>query len=266
MAAVYEVGSGGWPLCVPKAFVAFRSVGRAAEKGTGTAGGDVQAPLVTAIMVKNSDLFDVQFHRISLEADYEEVTLLICSPNSPEATSLPSWLKSKRVVVPHTKVLCARHWTQADVTSSWPPHLQLNAGSLYHHWVELTCTPRDAPDPMSLLLALPNSDIARRLHEVYSATPRPPRPEPAKDVKRAAITCELQMLAKVDLSKDGQAQNCAVSMRRSITESTGIQRNRVQVLSVREGGGSLMGWAAVQWSGLQKAFQPDLNLPRQLDV
>merc|ERR1711862_559103 len=118
---------------------------------------------------------------------------------------------------------------------------------------------------MTLLLALPNVDIARRFHQVFSTTPRPPKPgRPAPDGRRAAVTCELQMSAKIDLSQAGQAQNCATSMRRSICEATGIQRIRVQVLSVKESGGSILGWAALQWSGLQKAFMPgppDPNRP-----
>jgi len=268
VASVYEAGSGGWPLCVPHAYVAFNALETKAEAaahnenaGRGAAAldaDDVQYETTVATMqfLKKDDLSQAHFHHISFEADDDEVSLLLATSKTSDGTNLPPWLTSTRIVVPRGSVLGVKHWSPGEVIGCWPPELQVSGGSLYANWVEIACTPRNAPEPMSLLLALPSADIARRLHEAFSATPRPPRPAPSQDGQRAALLCELQLLAKVDLSKDGQDKNCGMSMRRSICEALGIARNRVKVLSVKEGGGSLLGWASVQWSGLQKALQP----------
>jgi len=263
VAGVYEAGSGGWPLCVPHAYVAFRpssmscrGLDMAADQA---AGGDFQVPVAT--LTSPSFLKGTQFHRVSLEADDDEVSLLLSTAKTSDA-ELPPWLKSTRLVVPRGGVLSARHWTPGEVVHDWPTDLQISGGQLFHNWVEMTCTPRNSPESMSLLLALPTVDIARRFHEAYSSTPRPSRPPPVKDGQRAALVCELQLLAQVDLSQEGQVTNTGMSMRRSICEAMGISRNRVKVLSVREGGGSILGWAAVQWSGLQKALEPPLNKDR----
>jgi len=279
LAAVYEAGSGGWPLCVPHAFAAFRPAQAKVERKADTVkdiitGGetepDIQAPVATACFLKREDFKQTRFHHVSLEADDDEVTLLLGASKISEKLTLPSWLQSMRVVVSRSNIFSARHWSAAEVVRSWPSDLQGNGGPLYRNWVEIVCTPRNAPDPLSLLLALPSTDIARRFHQVFSETPRPPKPlPPSRDSQRAAVTCELQLLAKVDVSQEMQVLNCGMSVCRSICEATGIQRNRVQVLNVSEGGGSLLGWAAVHWNGLQNA----LNAPsaperhsRQLDV
>jgi hypothetical protein len=203
------------------------------------------------------DELNSQFHHVSLEADDDEVVLLLSNPNVPDTTRLPSWLTSTRVVVPRTEIVHVRRLNQADVASRWPVDLQKSFGPSFRNWVELECKPRSSKAPIALLLALPHADIARRFHEAFTCTPRPPRPLPVQEHgKRGALLCELQMLAKVEVSQEIQAYNCGMAMRRAICECVGIQRSRVQILSVREGGGSIVGWASAHLSGIQRSIQP----------
>jgi len=290
VASVYEAGSGGWPLCVPQAYCAFRFVRKrvspgpegvtsSAESGETTSDATLvpnSAPRETAFQTLESkdDVSQSPFHHVSVEADDDELTLLLATSNTSDVTDLCSWSKSSRIVVPRANVSSSRLWSNAEVISCWSSDLQISGGPGYHNWVEITCTPRNAPDPMSLMLALPSIDIAQRLHDAFHNTPRPPKlggtESGERNGKRGALICELQLLAKVELSQEGQVQNCSMSMRRSICEAMGISRDRVQVLSVKEGGGSIIGWAAVQWAGFQKALNPNISRgrphPQYLDV
>lgn len=284
VASVYEAGSGGWPLCVPQAYCAFRFMsarvvqGPEGVKSTAESGdnkSDAMPPSSAFQTVESKDdIWQSPFHQVSLEADDDELSLLLATAHTADVTEICSWSKSSRIVVPRANVSRSRLWSNAEVTNSWSPDLQISGGPGYHNWVEITCTPRDAPEPMSVMLALPSIDIARRLHDACHNTPRPPKlsgtESGERNGKRGAVMCELQLLAKVELSQEGQVQNCSMSMRRSICEAMGINRNRVQVLSVKEGGGSIIGWAAVQWAGFQKTLNPSLSRgrpqPQYLDV
>lgn len=245
LAAVYEAGSGGWPMCLPQAYAAFRLATVHETEGD----------MVSKQAFLKNDMQGIKFHHVALEADDDEVTLLLSNSKITSIADLPPWLTSTRVVVPRSGILLARLWSAHDVASSWPT--DRNGGHLFHNWVELECTPRNSPSPVSLLIALPSADLARRFHQVFSTTPRPPMPpRTPEEGEREALVCELQLLAKIDLEKEGQDVNCGTSIRRSITEALGIQRNRVQVLSVTNGGGTILGWAAAHISQFQKSLQP----------
>jgi len=256
VASVYEAGSGGWPLCVPHAYAAFRPAQSKSMLGTETASGAAAGTVSGSAFQSKEESLQAQFHYVSLEADDDEMTLLLSVSSNSDGTDLPSWLKSTRIVVPRANVSSSKLWSTREVITCWPQDLESRGGPGYHNWVEISCTPRNAPAELSLILALPSKDIAYRFHDAYNNTPRPPRPQGFRGGERGAIIVELQLLAKVDLSQDGQAQNCGMSMRRSICEAMGINRNRVQVLNVSDGGGSILGWAAVQWSGFQQSLQP----------
>jgi hypothetical protein len=269
VAACHEAGSGGWPLCVPQSFVAFRPSSSQRKQIDAKAYGqnttqldpklDVQAPIFQQAFLQGEEgQSRPAFHPISLEADDEEVTLLILSSSITDHLSLPTWLNSTRVVIPRGSVSYSKQWSPGDVIDNWPKEWYRNGNQLFRNWVELECTPMNSQSPLSVLIALPHADLAQRFHEACRGTPRPPKPIYTREAiasTREAVICELQLLASIDVFKESQAHNCGTSMRRSICEAMGIHRNRVQVLSVQEGGGSILGWAAAHLSGLQKAIQ-----------
>jgi len=149
IAAVYEAGSGGWPMCLPQAYAAFRPVGDGEVDGNVDRNA-VQAPISKQAFLKN-DALDTRFHHVALEADDDEVTLLLSNSKMATTSDLPAWLTSTRVVIPRSGILSARHWSPNDVVSSWPVDASRTGGQLFPNWVELECTPRNSPSSVVLI-------------------------------------------------------------------------------------------------------------------
>jgi len=136
-------------MCLPQAYAAFRPVGDGEVDGNVDRNA-VQAPISKQAFLKN-DALDTRFHHVALEADDDEVTLLLSNSKMATTSDLPAWLTSTRVVIPRSGILSARHWSPNDVVSSWPVDASRTGGQLFPNWVELECTPRNSPSSVVLI-------------------------------------------------------------------------------------------------------------------
>jgi len=279
VAASYEAGSGGWPLCVPHAYASINLLDGGCSKSAegytamGAAGERRIFSVGQEAPSNGTPQQSSRFHHAAVEADDEELAVVISGAGPAAARlqgelDLPAWVRAGRLIVPRDNILNAKHLPTAEVSKRWPAEAPA-AGAPFHHWVEVTCMPRDSPEQVALLLALPNNDLARRFHEALVKTPRPPRPGSTARTERdqppqprPAVHCELQVLAKVNLSEDAQdVERCKSAVHRVLYQALSIGPTQVQVVNASQGGGTLLGWAAVQLSGLQKALTPGASAP-----
>merc|ERR1712232_1333235 len=109
---------------------------------------------------------------------------------------------------------------------------------------EVVGHPRGAPGKLAVLLALPNNELARRLHEGLSKPPQRSTPAPVPvltdGVGLPALRCELEMLAKIDLVPGGPSENAAAVVHRGICDACNVSLHRVRILGVREGRGGVI--------------------------
>lgn len=201
----------------------------------------------------------LRFHRVALEVDDHEIVLIFTEKffevtNDSYDLGFPPWLKSTRIVVPHSSVTASQHWIAGD--EFWPLESEGFPSKLFRYWSQVTCTPGSAPHPITVLIALPNIILAQRFRDALCEhrTSRAATTRLGNGLSRTGIRCELQLLVSMDPSCKGQAEGCASLIQREICEALGVGPHRVRVLSVMASGGTLLDWASLQLAKLQNSW------------
>lgn len=175
----------------------------------------------------------------------DSTTRMTASPSSPwETTSRVT--NYCRVVLPRDSISSVRQGPQLLNSSSASSRAAEDCCQQCHrHLVEVVGIPQGGTAPMILLLALPKSSLATRIHEALLGRYRP-RPVPGKVACKGAaneqfvapipqgshqeaLRCELQMNVEVTLGSVSSEVNCAAVIRRGICEACHVGSERVHV-------------------------------------
>jgi len=297
----HEAGLGGWPLSVPHAFVAFPeppsgglSIPVGSRSGFPLTAGPGKGCTFSkaAVEVDDSELLVVVaparaapgLAKSSQAAAVATTpsTASTADPSSTPLSSAPCCPSSfTRLVFPRDQVGSLKLWPAADgVTFCNTLELARDAENTsrgikrganvgaeppWPHVVEISGRPQGSQQSVPMLIALPCSSLAARLHDALTRRrlPQALRQSPsnvASGVASAsasggqandaaggsgphgaellrAVRCELHISARLDISSSGQAGNCSAVVRRSICEACHIASERVRVCGLREGDG-----------------------------
>mmetsp|Transcript_46840 Transcript_46840/g.100173 ORF Transcript_46840/g.100173 Transcript_46840/m.100173 type:complete len:524 (+) Transcript_46840:104-1675(+) len=260
----HEAGLGGWPLCVPHAYVAYsqplQPLGREAEHIINSV--DAAPVRVPPEMSRDSAIPTASFRRAAVEVDDQEVAIIIrpqrgqtyAGVGSKEATpstvastaeasassvssSLPSAAlpASGRCVVPLGEISGVKLRPQSNRTPCWPPTAAKEGfGPPWPHIVEFTGAPRGGPRVLTVLLALPSGELAARFFDALNRAHLQPRSlAQRKGDSRGGVKCELHIAVDIDFEVEGNAINCAAVVRRGISEACHVTGSRLRICSIR---------------------------------
>jgi len=238
--AGHEAGLGGWPLCTPHAYAAFPAMGQCVDV---------------------SNIPKTRFRNAAVEIDDNELAVIFVpqrkdvslAPTPSTASTadhsgtssahLPHWVSFNRMVLSREWICNAKTMPKLDATLCTPQGVQgavetrHELGTPWPYLVELCGTPRGAPEPVTVLLALPSSSMAARvcdaLNKPRRRVARPPAAAPAET--RGAVRCELHIAARLNLDVGVNSINCAAVVRRGISEACHVGADRIRVCSIWEG-------------------------------
>jgi len=257
----FEVGLGGWPLCVPHVGAALMDPllhdGTWQSHGldSRSSGTDETEPLaVVGSQMQRPALHDARFRRAAIEVDDVEFALILAplcmsrrnSSSSTLATpSMVSRADSQspllastvlsgagctRLVFGREDISCVKQWPKLDSGEK----LGGDGSPPFPYLVEFVGIARGVQQAAAVVLALPSALLAARCQEALDG--KRPRARPAMNTKTTvgAVRCELQIDVAVQLGTEGNSANCAAVIRRGICEACHLASDRVQVRGLRD--------------------------------
>mmetsp|Transcript_41977 Transcript_41977/g.133330 ORF Transcript_41977/g.133330 Transcript_41977/m.133330 type:complete len:520 (-) Transcript_41977:193-1752(-) len=266
--AVFEAGLGGWPLCVPHAYAAFPAPDPPASMHGCNAHGDICRSAWTPGTLRGA-----RFRKAAVEVDDAELAVILvplrgqhgCSLSSsvqtpstastvgsltPSAATPPGTVYN-RLVISREGITGVKHWPKLDAARLAPAD-PLSSGDVSPPWpniVEVSGTPCGGTETLTVLLALPSSSLASRLHDGLNGVWRRARSAAHAKGTRRAVRCELRINANLKLGAVGDELNCAAVVRRGICEACHVGAERVRVCGLRmaEDGPGTVGGPTGPW-------------------
>lgn len=155
----------------------------------------------------------------------------------------PPWVQHNRIVLSREGICSFQVWPASGNVCSlsfdkWDKKCCFASSAPWPHLVEVTGLPNGAPQPVTILLALPTAALASRVAEALSrvrhrSQSAPLAAAPARR-SRSAVRCELQVNATLNLEGGINFVNCASVVRRGISEAAHVGADRVRICTVRD--------------------------------